>query len=47
MWGRGELVLPTMGGAVLTSHQRPNHITMSTVTPTITDRTAAHNVHQT
>jgi len=25
-----------MGGAVLTSHQRPNHITMSTVTPTIT-----------
>ena len=34
--GGGELVLPTMGGAVLTSHQRPNHITMSTVTPTIT-----------
>ena len=34
--GVARLVLPTMGGAVLTSHQRPNHITMSTVTPTIT-----------
>jgi hypothetical protein len=28
-------------------NQRPNHVTISTMTPTITDRTAAHNVHQT
>jgi hypothetical protein len=32
---------------VFSPNQRPNHITISPTKPTITDRTAAHKVHQT